>query len=59
MMALRAVVVAGVSALLTEIRVADFTAAEGTTMGEVLIFVMGFFEPNGTKLSLFFCNSFS
>jgi hypothetical protein len=68
------VVVAGVSALLTDTRDADFTATGttigevlillivnslGTTIGEVLIFVLGFFEPSGTKLSLFFCNSFS
>jgi branched-subunit amino acid ABC-type transport system permease component len=71
MMAFRAVVIAGLSALLTDICVgagigigigfAIFTAtgATGTTMGDVLIFVLVFFEPSGTKLSLFFCNAFS
>jgi hypothetical protein len=70
-MAFRAVVIAGLSALLTDICVdigigfgADFTiftgVASGTTMGEILIlFALEFFEPSGTKLSLFFCNSFS
>jgi hypothetical protein len=58
MMAFRAVVVAGASALLTDTRDADFTAT-GTTIGELLIFVSGFIEPIGTKLSLFFSNSFS
>jgi hypothetical protein len=58
MMSFRAVVVAGASALLEDTRVADFTAV-GTPIGEVLIFVSGFIEPIGTKLSLFFCGSFS
>jgi hypothetical protein len=72
-MAFRAVVIAGLSALLTDICVgigtgvgfgvdfADFTGvASGTTMGEnLIVFALVFVEPSGTKLSLFFSNSFS
>jgi hypothetical protein len=67
-MAFLAVVIAGLSALLTDICVgigigvgfAIFIGvATGTTMGDILIFVLGFFEPSGTKSLLSFCNSFS